>query len=419
MHIKPSKILASLPPYVFAEIEQLADALRAHGVLPIDFGAGDPSEPTPDYVAESLTPAGRSHATSGYPSYVGSPAYRESATEYMQRRFGVTVDAGREVCATIGSKEAVFHFPRAILESGDVVICPSPGYPPFKTGTIFAEGKPYFVPLLPENKFLIDYEAIPEDVARKAKIIWINYPNSPTGAVASREYYKGLVDWAHRYNIIIAADEGCYIDIYYDEPPPSILEVDREGIIAFYSLSKRNNMTGYRVGFVCGDERIISIFKRLKTNIDSGVAHVIQDAAIRGLADDTHVEAMRRLYKEKRDILLPALRSVGLPASDSAATFYIWQKVPGSDMDFAKKLLDPSLGIVVTPGSLISDPCEGGVNRHQRFLAPRLENAKDQLSHFTRSTSPVNPGVGYVRIALVPPVEQVREAARRLQSLKQ
>jgi len=390
MDIKPSKRLSSLPPYALAEMDKNVEALKAQGVVPIDFGVGDPTEPTPDYIVESLTPSGEAHATSGYPSYIGSSEFRLAAAEYMRRRFAVALDPNKEISSSAGSKEAIFNFPEGFIEPGDVVICPSPGYPPFKTGTIFAEGKPYFVPLLPENKFLIDYEAIPEDVARKAKIIWINYPNSPTGAVASREYYKGLIDWAHRNEIIIAADEGCYIDIYYDEPPPSILEVDREGIIAFYSLSKRNNMTGYRVGFVCGDERIISIFKRLKTNIDSGVAHVMQDAAIRGLADDTHVGAMRRLYKEKRDILLPALRSIGLPASDSVATFYIWQKVPGNDMDFAKKLLDPSIGIVVTPGSLISDPCEGGAN----------------------------PGVGYVRIALVPPVEQVREAAKRLMSLR-
>jgi len=390
MDIKPSKRLSSLPPYALAEMDKNVEALKAQGVTPIDFGVGDPTEPTPEYIAESLTPSGRAHASSGYPSYIGSSEFRLAAAEYMRRRFAVALDPDKEISSSAGSKEAIFNFPEGFIEPGDIVICPSPGYPPFKTGTIFAEGKPYFVPLLPENKFLIDYEAIPEDVARKAKIIWINYPNSPTGAVASREYYKGLVDWAHRNEIIIAADEGCYIDIYYDEPPPSILEVDREGIIAFYSLSKRNNMTGYRVGFVCGDERIISIFKRLKTNIDSGVAHVMQDAAIRGLADDTHVEAMRRLYKEKKDILLPALRSIGLPASDSAATFYIWQKVLGNDMDFVKKLLDPSIGIVVTPGSLISDQCAGGVN----------------------------PGVGYVRIALVPPVEQVREAAQRLLKLK-
>lgn len=390
MDIKPSKRLESLPPYAFAEIDKQAQALRAQGVIPIDFGVGDPSEPTPDYIAECLTPSARAHATSGYPSYIGSSEFRHAAAEYMLRRFGVTLNPDTEIASNGGSKEAIFNFPEAIVEPGDIVLCPSPGYPPMKTGTIFAEGVPYFVPLLEKNGFLIDYEAIPKDIASKAKMLWLNYPNSPTGAVASREYYAGLIEWAHRNNIIIAADEGCYIDVYFDNKPSSILEVDREGIIAFYSLSKRNNMTGYRVGFVCGDERLMKIFKRLKTNVDSGVPHIIQDAAIVALADEAHAESMRRLYKEKRDILLPALRSIGLETTEAGATFYVWQKVPGSDVEFAKKLLDPSIAIVVTPGSLISDVCEGGMN----------------------------PGEGYVRFALVPPIEQIHEAAKRLLTLR-
>lgn len=390
MNIIPSKRLASLPPYAFAEIARKVEELKAAGVRPIDFGVGDPSEPTPDFVLERLTDLGRASARSGYPSYIGSASYRAAAARYMQRRFGVALDIEREMCATIGSKEAVFNFPEGFIDPGDVVICPSPGYPPMKTGTIFAGGTPYFTPLLKENDFLINIESIPDDVARRAKVLWINYPNSPTGAVAPREYYERLIAWAHKHDIIIAADEGCYIDIYYDEKPMSILEVGREGVVAFYSLSKRNNMTGYRVGFVCGDERIVRVFKSLKTNIDSGVPNIIQDAAALALDDDEHVEHMRRIYREKRDILLPALAAAGLEPVQPAATFYIWQRVPGSDIDFAKRLLDPSLGIVVTPGSLISDTCESGVN----------------------------PGYGYVRFALMPTVEEVREAAQKLAGLK-
>lgn len=389
MKVEQSKRLASLPTYAFAEIAAKVEELRALGITPIDFGVGDPSEPTPDFIVDNLTELGKKTAKSGYPSYIGSDEFRDTAAEYMHRTFGVTLDPKRELCATIGSKEAVFNFPEAIINPGDVVICPSPGYPPMKTGTIFAEGTPYFVPLLSENGFLPDYKKIPEDVARRAKLFWINYPNSPTGAVASKEYYKGLIAWAHSHDIIIAADEGCYIDIYNDEKPSSILEVEREGILAFYSLSKRNNMTGYRVGFVCGDERLVHIFKRLKTNIDSGVPNLIQDAAILALKDDMHVEEMRQLYQKKRDILLPALKAAGLETANPAATFYIWQKVPGSDVDFAKKLLEPSVGIVVTPGSLISDVCEGDIN----------------------------PGYGYVRFALMPTIEEMKIAAQKLSSL--
>src|SRR3989344_9439439 len=389
MVIKPSWRLGSLPPYAFAEIDKKVAALRSTGVDVIDFGVGDPTESAPSFVVDNLTDFGKKHATSGYPSYVGSDTFRAAAAAYMRRRFDVGLDLEREICADIGSKEAVFNFPEGFVEPGDIVICPSPGYPPMKTGTIFAEGTPYFVPLLEEKGFLIDHASIPEKIARRAKIIWINYPNSPTGAIATREYYMGLTNWARERNIIVASDEGCYIDIYFGEPPPSILEVAREGIIAFYSLSKRNNMTGYSVGFVCGDEQLVLIFKRLKTNIDSGVPNIIQDAAIAALDDDAHVESMRQLYRKKRDVLLPALRAAGLEPPVAGATFYVWQKVPGSDVDFAKKLLDPSLGIVVTPGSLISDTCEGGIN----------------------------PGYGYVRVAPMAALDEIQEAAKKLAAL--
>ncbi|QQG37587.1 MAG: aminotransferase class I/II-fold pyridoxal phosphate-dependent enzyme [Candidatus Kaiserbacteria bacterium] len=390
MKIEASKRLASLPPYAFAEIAAKVEELRTSGITPIDFGVGDPSEPTPDFITDNLTELGKKSARNGYPSYIGNNSYRAAAVRYMQRRFGVSLDPEKEICATVGSKEAVFNFPEGFINPGDIVICPSPGYPPMRTGTIFAEGVPYYAPLRAEKGFLLDFETIPESVARRAKIIWINYPNSPTGAIADKEYYRALIDWAHQHEIIIAADEGCYIDIYYDTKPSSILEVDREGIIAFYSLSKRNNMTGYRVGFACGDERLIQIFKRLKTNIDSGVPNIVQDAAALALDDDAHVESMRALYRQKRDILLPALRASGLEPANPAASFYVWQKVPGSDVDFAKRLLDPALGIVVTPGSLISETCEDGTN----------------------------PGAGYVRFALMPTIEEVHEAARRISSQK-
>ncbi|MDP4010301.1 MAG: aminotransferase class I/II-fold pyridoxal phosphate-dependent enzyme [Candidatus Spechtbacteria bacterium] len=390
MKIEPSKRLNSIPSYALAVISDKVAALRNDGIKIIDFGVGDPSEPTPDFVIEKLTEFGRKHATTGYPSYIGSKDFRGTAAAYMQKRFGVELDPEREISSNLGSKEAIFNFPEGFINPGDIVICPSPGYPPMKTGTIFAEGVPYYVPLLQEYGFLIDYDSIPQDIAVKAKIIWINYPNSPTGAVASRDYYEGLINWAHKNDIIIAADEGCYIDIYFDEKPASILEVSREGIVAFYSLSKRNNMTGYRVGFVCGDEKIIKIFKDLKTNIDSGTPSIVQEAGILALADEEHAEHMRHIYRQKRDLLLPALKDIGLEVRESPATFYIWQKVNGSDIEFAQYLLEPDIGIVVTPGSSLSDECEGGIN----------------------------PGYGYVRIALIPTMEEIEEAVVKLKKLK-
>lgn len=391
MNIQPSDRLTRIPKYAFAEIQEKVKALRNSGADVIDFGIGDPSEPTPDFVIEGLTEAGRKHANSGYPSYIGSEEFRKVCCDYMERRFGVSLDAETEMTSNIGSKEAVFNFPEAFVNPGDVVICPSPGYPPYKTGTIFAEGEPYYVPLLEENGWLIDYEAIPSEICERAKIIWINYPNSPTGAMADREYYEGLIAWAKKHEIIIAADEGCYIDIYFDDKPISILEVAKEGIVAFYSLSKRNNMTGYRAGFVCGDSEIIKVFKMLKTNIDSGTPWVMAEAAMAALRDEEHVASMRELYAKKQKILLDALKEAGLEVTKPAGTFYVWQKVPEgtSDMEFAKRLLEPDMAMVVTPGSVIADECEGGIN----------------------------PGAGYVRFALMPTTAQMEEAAKRLKRL--
>lgn len=388
MNIQISDRLAGLKPYAFAEIQGEVEKLKAAGITPIDFGVGDPSEPTPAFVIEGLKAAGEKHATTGYPSYIGLKEFRTAAANYMKRRFNVELDPETEISSNIGSKEAIFNFPEAILNPGDVVIIPSPGYPPMKTGTVFAEGEPFFVPLLEKNGWMLDFEAIPLDVVQKAKIIWINYPNSPTGAMATRNYYEKLINWAHQHNIIIAADEGCYIDIYFGEKPMSILEIEREGIITFYSLSKRNNMTGYRAGFVAGDKRLVELFRKLKTNIDSGTPNIVQEVAMLALNDDEHVAHMRQIYREKGEILIEALKKIGLEVNMPAATFYIWQKVPTemSDVDFAKKLLEPEIGIVVTPGSLISDECEGGINS----------------------------GKGYVRFALMPTFSETKEAAERL-----
>jgi LL-diaminopimelate aminotransferase len=392
MIIEPSLRLQGLSSYPFKEINDAVTQLKESGVTPIDFGVGDPSEPTPDFVQSVLPGAAKKHSCTGYPSYIGGLEYRQACADYFQRRFGVSLDPLSEISSTIGSKEAVFHFPQGLVNPGETVIIPSPGYPPMKTGTVFAGGVPYFVPLLEKHDFLIDYASIPDDVAEKAKVIWLNYPNSPTGAVATREFYEGIVEWAHRHNIVIASDEGCYIDIYFEKQPLSILEVAKEGVITFYSLSKRNNMTGYRVGFVAGDSAVIDVFKKLKTNIDSGTPSIIQEAAIAALHNDEHHLLMSDAYFAKGKILLNAFTALGLTVRQPQATFYIWQKVPEgmSDVDFAKRLLSPEIGIVVTPGSLISDVCSDGTH----------------------------PGEGYVRFALMPSLDEVKLAAERLRGLK-
>jgi len=382
MEINYSDRISKAASYPFAEIDRKVSELKEKGVDVIDFGVGDPKSPTPEFVIENLSKYGELRKDFGYPSYIGDLSFRRGCADYMKKRFSVDLDPATEISSTIGSKEAIFNFPMGFINPGDIVICPTPGYPVYKTGTEFIGGLPYLVPLLEENDFLMDFASIPEEIAKKAKIIWTNYPNSPTGVTAPLQWLKDLCDWAEKYDIIIAADEGCYIDIYFDKKPHSILEIKKEGIITFYSLSKRNNMTGYRVGFVAGDSRIVSGFRKVKTNIDSGTPVFIQDVASLALYDDMHAEKMRQEYKDKRDILIPALKAAGLEEPRADSTFYLWQKAPEnmSDVEFALKLIES--GIVVTPGSLISHEVDG-----------------------------VNPGKNFVRFALVPTIEEVKRAA--------
>jgi len=392
MRIEPSQRVQSIGAYAFAEVDQQVEKLRAKGIEPIDFGVGDPTIPPPDVVREATRQGVEKHKTAGYPSYIGMAAYRQAVAAWTKRRFGVTLDPDKEITSTVGAKEAVFNFAEAYVNPGDVVIVPTPGYPPYTRGTLFAEGKVYYVPVLPENDFLIDLAAIPQKVARAAKIMWVNYPNSPSGAVATREFMESVVEFGHKNDVIIASDEA-YSEIYYTaEPPMSILELAREGVVVFQSLSKRSAMTGYRVGWAAGDESIVATFKKVKTNIDSGTPNFIQEAAIAALSDEEHVTRSREEYRRKRDILVDALAASGLEECRPAATIYLWQRVPegASSVDFATRLLDPKIAVVTTPGAWISEQTESGLN----------------------------PGEGFVRFALVPSVADTEKAAERIAAAK-
>ena len=386
MDIQISRRLSSLTGYAFAEVDNEVAKLKKLGINPIDFGVGDPKEPTPEIVRNEIKRAVDKRKSSGYPSYIGIDEYRQEIAKWCKKRFGVNLDYKKEITSTIGAKEAVFNFPEAFINPGDYAIMPNPTYPPYERGTLFAEGKPYFIPLLKENNFLMDLDSIPKEIVKKAKILWINYPNNPTGAIAPEEFLKEIIDFGHDNNIIIASDE-CYTELYFGEKPNSILEFSKEGVIAFQSLSKRSAMTGYRIGWVAGDEKIISAFRKLKTNIDSGTPTFIQDAAIAALSDEKHVEKMRHDYKQKRDILVNALTSIGLEDSTPDATLYIWQKTPKemNSVDFAKRLLQKEIAVVVTPGAWISTTFNG-----------------------------LNPGDNYVRFALVPSLEETKQAAQRI-----
>ena len=256
MDIKTSNRLAGLTGYAFAEVDKEVSNLKKLGIAPIDFGVGDPKEPTPELIREAIKKAVDERKSSGYPSYIGTDEYRQAISHWHKKRFGVNLDYRTEITSTIGAKEAIFHFPEAFLNHGDYTIMPNPGYPPYERGTLFAEGRPYYVPLLKENDFLMDISNIPKEILKNAKILWVNYPNNPTGAIAPREFFKEAIDFGHDNNIIVASDE-CYTEIYFGEKPHSILEFSREGVVAFQSLSKRSAMTGYRIGWVVGDENIV------------------------------------------------------------------------------------------------------------------------------------------------------------------
>jgi len=392
MRIEPSSRVQSIGAYAFAEVDAQVEKLRARGIKPIDFGVGDPTIPPPRIVRDATKRGVEKHKTAGYPSYVGMKEYRQAATDWTERRFGVKLDPDREITSTLGAKEAVFNFAEAFVNPGDVVIVPTPGYPPYTRGTLFAEGKVYYVPVLRENNYLTDLDSIPADVASAAKIMWVNYPNSPSGAVATRAFLESVVEFGHKHNVIIASDEA-YSEIYFtDAPPLSILQVGKEGIVVFQSLSKRSAMTGYRVGWVAGDERIVATFKKVKTNIDSGTPNFIQEGAMAALSDEEHVAKSRAEYRRKRDILADALVASGLEDCRPAATIYLWQKVPDgcTSVEFATRLLDPAIAVVTTPGAWLGDRTESGLN----------------------------PGEGFVRFALVPSIEDTKRAAARISSAK-
>ena len=393
MEIIASKRVRSIGAYAFAAVDEKVAELKEKGITPIDFGVGDYADPTPELVREAAKAAIDVHASAGYPSYIGAKSYREAVCAWLRRRFLVDVDPASEVTATIGSKEGVFNFAEAFVDPGDVVIVPSPGYPPYKRGTLFAEGESYFVAVDHNNRCEYDLSAIPAEIRQRAKVLWITTPNSPTGHVASLDWLKRVYGFCRENDIILASDEA-YSELYFGEPPHSALEVGADsgfdGIVQFQSLSKRSLMTGWRVGWVAGDRRIVDVFKKVKTNIDSGTPNFIQDAAVAALADEEHPAALRQIVKEKRDLICGALIKAGLEDCAPDASLYIWQKAPeGMSGERLAELLIEQAHCVTTPGEWLSDEVGG-----------------------------VNPGAGHVRFALVPSMEQVKQAAERIAGLK-
>jgi LL-diaminopimelate aminotransferase len=378
--------LKALPPYLFAEIDRMKAEKIKEGVKVIDFGVGDPDLPTPEHVVHALNEAAKKVENQKYPSYDGMYEFRSAVSEFYMRRKGVRVDPENEVVALIGSKEGIAHLPFAFLNQNDYVIVPDPGYPVYSGATILAGGKPYFTPLKEENGFLPDIGSIPDEIARKSKIMFLNYPNNPTGAICNKEFIKEAVDFCYDNKIILAHD-AAYSELFFEERPLSFLEIDSsfDVTIEFNSLSKTYNMTGWRIGFALGNAEILQGLLKVKTNVDSGVFQAIQEASIAALrgSDDVIVEN-NRIYRERRDLLVKGLQNAGLKVFIPKATFYVWCKVPEnySSMEFVKRLLNEA-GILATPGVGFGDSGEGFI----RFALTRdvqvIGEAVERLERFS------------------------------------
>ncbi len=384
---KKAERLQQLPPYLFKEIDRKKAEVMARGVDIIDLGVGDPDLPTPPNIIKALKKAADDPANHQYPSYSGMNDFKEAVAKWYQERFGVKLDPATEVVSLIGSKEGIAHFPLAFIDPGDVALIPTPAYPVYNTATIFAGGRSHFMPLLKENAFLPDLDAIPGEVAASAKLMFLNYPNNPTSAVADPEFFKQVVEFARKHRILVCHD-AAYTEMAFDGyHSPSFLEVDgaKEVGLEFHSLSKTYNMTGWRIGFAVGNHEGIEGLGAIKSNIDSGVFQAVQMAGIEAIqGDQSCVRDMIRVYTGRRDLMVQGLRDAGFQLDPPKATFYLWVETPDgyTSAQFAGRLLEEA-GLVVTPGNGFGDP-----------------------------------GEGYFRIALTQKRERLSEAAERLKAIK-
>ena len=323
--------IRTLPPYLFAAIDEMKRQAIEKGMDIINLGVGDPDLPTPASIIERLKQAAEDPKHHQYPSYDGMLSFRTAVANWYKQRFGVNADPKTEVVTLIGSKEGIGHVPLAFINPGDVVLVPSPGYPVYPVATSFAGGTSHIMPLVKENGFLPDLDSIPKDVAQKAKLMFLNSPNNPTSVVADGDFFKRVVNFAQEHQIIVCHD-AAYTEIYYDgQRPASFLETDgaKDVGIEFHSLSKTFNMTGWRIGFAVGNKDIIGGLGKVKTNIDSGVFQAIQEAGITALeSGDQFADGLRKIYQERRDVLVPGLQGLGLTLDNPSAAFYVWIEVP-------------------------------------------------------------------------------------------
>ena len=379
-----AKRIENLPPYLFVEISRKIAEKRARGEDVISLGIGDPDIPTPPHIIERLCQAARDPANHRYPESEGLPQLREVIAQWYKQRFGVVLDPDREVLPLIGAKEGIGHIALCFIDPGDIALVPDPAYPVYAISTMFAGGSSYYMPLTEENRYLPRLEDIPPDIARKAKVLWLNYPNNPTSAVAELGFFEQVVAFAQKYDIAVCHD-GPYTEVAFDGyRPVSFMQAGgaRDIGVEFHSLSKSYNMTGWRVGMAVGNASIIDALKRVKSNIDSGIPQAIQHAAIEALSGPQDcIDRNIDNYQRRRDRLMGTLSEIGIAAESPQASLYIWARVPHgySSMQFAASLLDEA-NIVVTPGT--------GYGKH---------------------------GEGYIRMSLTVPDDLLDKAAARLE----
>lgn len=389
INIKYANRINRLPPYIFVEIEKLKNEKERQGIDLISLGIGDPDLTTPDLILNEMIKQVRYPENQNYPTSMGEQDFREAVQRWYKVRFNIEFDADNEVSNLIGGKEGIANIARAFVNPGDIVLCPSPGYPVYENGaTKLCDGEPYLVPLLEENNFLPEFETINTSILKKAKLMYLNYPNNPTGATAPKAFLKKAVDYAEDYNFIIVYDNPYSEFTFEDYIAPSLLQIDQNHI-ELNSASKMFCMTGFRCGWAVGHEDIIKGIRKVKSQIDSGSPKFIQKAVIKGLSEYTSekkpkiVKEIIKTYERRRDVLIKGLNEIGWKTEKPKATFYVWSHIPEGEtnsMDFVKKLID--FGVVLTPGA--------GFGKF---------------------------GEGFVRFALTQPINKIKEALERIEKI--
>jgi len=353
--MKFARRIERLPPYLFVEITKKIAEKKAKGEEVISFAIGDPDIPTPPHIIERLCQAARDPVNHRYPESEGLPELRQAIADWYQKKFNVTLDPDKEVLPLIGSKEGVGHIAFCLIDPGDTALVPDPGYPGYSMGTMLAGGRSFYLPLRAERNFLPNLNIVPGYVLKQTKLLWINYPNNPTGAVADLNFYNEVVRFAKRHGIAVCHD-GPYTDVSYDGyQPPSFMQAEgaKDVGVEFHSLSKSYNMTGWRIGMVVGNAELIDALKRLKSNLDSGIAQAIQYMAIEALTGPQDcIQEHNTIYQRRRDLVIEMLNRIGLEAKPPKASLYVWAKVPEgyTSVEFTADLLD-QVGVAVTPGS--------------------------------------------------------------------